>query len=131
MAEICNKSPLPVALDEELVGKHGVDEKEQLLAFVKPHYLVLKPSLLGGFKKTQGWIDSAESLGIGWWITSAIESNIGLNAIAQWTAILDTKIPQGLGTGQLFTNNMPSPLYLERNQLWFDQNKRIDYAGLY
>ncbi len=131
LAEICRKTPLPIALDEELIGKPSANEREQLLGFVKPQYIILKPSLLGGFKKSQGWIDSAGKHNIGWWITSALESNIGLNAIAQWTAMLGTRIPQGLGTGQLFTNNISSPLYLKGNRLWFDKNKGLDYANLY
>ncbi|MGR9053504.1 MAG: o-succinylbenzoate synthase [Gammaproteobacteria bacterium] len=119
LADICATSRLAVALDEELIGRRS-GEIADLLAFVKPAYIVSKPTLLGGFVYSQAWIDHAEALGIGWWVTSALESNVGLNAIAQWTAMFDTSRPQGLGTGRLFEDNIPSPLYLAGNRLEFD-----------
>src|SRR5690606_38509156 len=105
MAGLCKTSPIPIAFDEELIGVTELQDKENLLLKIKPQYIILKPSLVGGFKGSQEWITSAEKLGIGWWITSALESNIGLNAIAQWTFTLENSMPQGLGTGGLFTNN--------------------------
>ena len=118
MADLCRKTPLPIALDEELTGCFEKEEKEQLLKKIRPHYIVLKPSLHGGFCGTQEWIDLAQELQTGWWITSALESNIGLNAIAQWTYLLHPAMPQGLGTGQLYTNNMPLELILGGDRLF-------------
>ena len=122
MAELCQKSPIPIALDEELIGIIDKDSKKDLLSTIKPQYIILKPSLLGGFIKTQEWIDLAQEQSISWWITSALESNIGLNAIAQWTATLNTTMPQGLGTGTIYSNNIRSPLQLKENQLYYDPN---------
>lgn len=119
MARICRLSPVPVALDEELIRIRSFEEKKELLSSIKPRYIILKPSLCGGFSGTREWIDTAESLGIGWWITSALESNIGLNAIAQWTARAGVSMPQGLGTGGLYTNNIVSPLELMGEELVF------------
>ncbi|MFS4469217.1 o-succinylbenzoate synthase [Maribacter sp. 2210JD10-5] len=124
MKSLCAKTSLPIALDEELIGILDVTEKEKLLLTIKPQYIILKPSLVGGFRGSEEWIGLAEKLGIAWWITSALESNIGLNAIAQWTAILDSKMPQGLGTGSLFTNNIESPLEVKHGGLYYDQHKR-------
>lgn len=117
MAELCQKSPLPIALDEELIGITTVTQKGKLLQTIQPHYIILKPSLLGGYKNSMEWIQLANKLNIGWWITSALESNIGLNAIAQWTFTLNNIMPQGLGTGSLYTNNFTSPLTVERDHL--------------
>lgn len=111
-------SKVPIVLDEELIGLNTIEQKEEMLEHVKPSYIVLKPALCGGFSGAQEWIDLAEARGIGWWVTSALESNIGLSALAQWVATLDTSMPQGLGTGQLFTNNFPSPLRLESDRLY-------------
>ncbi len=119
MAELCNKTPLPIALDEELIGVFDVTKKKELLQTIKPQYIILKPSLVGGFKGSREWIDEAENKNIDWWITSALESNIGLNAIAQWTYTLDSKMPQGLGTGGLFTNNFDSPLEVKSGALHY------------
>lgn len=110
MARLCEASPLPVALDEELIGVNDSTAKIELLRAIAPQYVVLKPSLIGGFSGTREWIDAARDCGVGWWITSALESNVGLNAIAQFTATLPVDMPQGLGTGALYTNNIPSPL---------------------
>ncbi len=126
MAEICRNSPVPVALDEELISWRTASEKAQLLGLIKPQFLVLKPTLLGGFSSAQEWINTAQQFGIDWWVTSALESNIGLNALAQWTASIQTKLSQGLGTGLLFKNNIPAPLSLQSNQLWFEPSDRFD-----
>ncbi len=117
MAELCAETPIPIALDEELIGIVDFAEKQKLLERIKPQYIILKPSLIGGFSGSDEWISLAENLGIGWWITSALESNIGLNAIAQYTYTKNPKIPQGLGTGGLFTNNFESSLELTGDQL--------------
>ncbi|WKS94771.1 o-succinylbenzoate synthase [Riemerella columbina] len=119
MQQLCASTPTPIALDEELIGVVNLDEKRELLEFIQPQYIILKPSLVGGFSGSDEWIMLAESLGIGWWITSALESNIGLNAIAQYTYTKNNPMPQGLGTGELFTNNLETPLFLEKNQLRF------------
>lgn len=118
MSELCATTPTPIALDEELIGIVDFEEKRKLLEHIKPQYIILKPSLIGGFSGSDEWISLAEQLGIGWWITSALESNIGLNAIAQYTFTKNPKMPQGLGTGGLFTNNLESPLVLKGDQLW-------------
>ena len=118
MAELCRQSPIPIVLDEEIIGVDSV-ERETLLQTIKPAYIILKPSLIGGFKQSEEWINLAEKHNIGWWITSALESNIGLNAIAQWTFTLNSKLPQGLGTGQLYHNNIPSPLEIENAKLFY------------
>ena len=120
MAQLCADTPLPIALDEELIGVFSVTNKALLLQTIKPQYIILKPTLVGGFKGSQEWIDLAESNSIGWWVTSALESNIGLNAIAQWTYTLQSKLPQGLGTGGLFTNNIQAPLVVDSGQLFYD-----------
>lgn len=117
MALLCKKTPLPIALDEELIGVFDVTDKEKLLQTINPQYIILKPSFVGGLKGSQQWIDLANNQNIGWWITSALESNIGLNAIAQWTFTLGNKMPQGLGTGGLFTNNFDSPLQVKNGTL--------------
>ncbi|MDN3494051.1 o-succinylbenzoate synthase [Winogradskyella bathintestinalis] len=123
MAELCKNTPLPIALDEELIGVFSPLEKQELLQTIKPQYIILKPSLVGGFSGSEQWINCAEDLNINWWITSALESNIGLNAIAQWTYILQNKMPQGLGTGSLYTNNFPSPLTVKNGTLQYDCNQ--------
>ena len=117
MTELCVKTPLPIALDEELIGIHDVTKRKQLLQTINPQYIILKPTLVGGFRGSKSWIDLAENQSVGWWITSALESNIGLNAIAQWTYQLGIKRPQGLGTGELFSNNMDSPLTIKNGHL--------------
>ncbi|WP_027391354.1 o-succinylbenzoate synthase [Aquimarina latercula] len=124
MMNLCKRSPLPIALDEELIGVFSVTEKRKLLLTIRPQYIILKPSLIGGFKGTQEWIDIAEELGIRWWITSALESNIGLSAIAQYTYTLQSKMPQGLGTGSLYTNNIEAPLLVDTGSLKYQQNKK-------
>ncbi len=125
MAFLCQVSPLKIALDESLIGVYGKENKENLLDTVNPTFVILKPSLCGGFSGAEEWIRLAEERGIGWWVTSALESNVGLNAFAQWTATLKTTIPQGLGTGALYTNNFECPLRLESDQLGYDPSFMI------
>lgn len=125
MSELCRESPLPIALDEELIGVNDPDQKRQMLNIIRPRYIILKPSLHGGMMGVREWIDIANDMGIGSWITSALESNIGLNAIAQLTADIygsDIRMPQGLGTGQLFTDNIPMPLEIRGDRLWITDN---------
>jgi o-succinylbenzoate synthase len=117
MHSLCKKNILPIALDEELIGIHDLAEKQQLLDQIQPQYIILKPSLIGGFKGTKEWIEVAEGRNIPWWITSALESNVGLDAIAQFTSTYKITLPQGLGTGALYTNNTPSALKVENGEL--------------
>lgn len=123
MRYLCEKTPIPIALDEELIGIPTA-QKESLLASTKPHYIILKPSLLGGFAMAEEWIKLAEKKKIGWWATSALESNVGLNAIAQWTAHQKVSVPQGLGTGGLYSNNIPSPLHVENGGIYYLPDKK-------
>lgn len=123
---LCEVSPLPIALDEELIGKFTLAEKRELLDSINPQYIVLKPSLIGGFSEAEELIKLAEERSIGWWITSSLESNIGLNALAQWVSTLHNNMPQGLGTGGLFVNNFESPLFLEGQNLKYDPNVIIN-----
>lgn len=119
MAELCEATPIPIALDEELIGVTDVTEKDKILQIINPQYVIFKPSLIGGYKGTMEWIDFCEKSQTGWWITSALESNIGLNAISQWTYTLNSEMPQGLGTGSLYTNNFESPLNVENGYIWY------------
>lgn len=130
LAELCRKSSIPIALDEELIGKNLVEEKRVLLEMVRPQFIIIKPALTGGFTGAMEWINEARALNIGWWITSALESNIGLNAIAQWTYSLDVKVTQGLGTGSLYTNNIPSPLTVKNQEIRMDMDVRWDLSSL-
>ncbi|MCL6460645.1 MAG: o-succinylbenzoate synthase [Flavobacterium micromati] len=127
MAELCKVSPLPIALDEELIGVFNEEDKEKLLIKIKPKYIILKPSFVGGFRGTQQWISLAEKHKIGWWITSALESNIGLNAIAQWTFLQRNLMPQGLGTGGLYTNNFDCPLVVLDGELWYEKKLKWEF----
>lgn len=120
MAALCDQTPLDIALDEELIGVFDLEHKEKLLRDIRPQYIILKPSLVGGYKGSMEWITLANKMNIGWWVTSALESNIGLNAIAQWTFTLKNPMPQGLGTGSLFTNNIESPLKVSKGALSYD-----------
>ena len=123
MSDLCYESPLPIALDEELIGLNDRARKEEMLDCIQPTYIVLKPSLHGGLQGSEEWIELAEERGINWWATSALESNVGLNALAHWCATFDNPLPQGLGTGQLFTDNIDFPLHIEKDTLWFDPNQ--------
>ena len=125
MSELCRESPLPIALDEELIGVNDPDQKRQMLNIIRPRYIILKPSLHGGMLGTREWVSIARDMGIGSWITSALESNIGLHAVAQLCADIygdHITMPQGLGTGQLFTDNIPMPLEIRKDQLWISTN---------
>jgi o-succinylbenzoate synthase len=117
MAELCKNSPIPIALDEELIGIHALEKKMEMLDEIAPAFIILKPSLVGAFSGCDEWISLAEERNIDWWATSALESNIGLNAIAQWTSTKNPSLPQGLGTGSLFLNNIASPLEVEKGFL--------------
>lgn len=130
MATLCRQSPIDISLDEELIGINRVTDKELMLKTVKPQYIILKPALCGGFSGGREWIDIADRLGIGWWITSALESNIGLNAIAQWADSLNVTIPQGLGTGELFINNIVSPVKRTGQVLRYDLTTKWEIPDL-
>jgi O-succinylbenzoate synthase len=121
MASLCEKNIIPIALDEELIKNSG--KERHLLETIKPQYIILKPTLMGGISGSLNWINTAESLNIKWWMTSALESNVGLNAICQLASQLKNTLPQGLGTGKLFTNNFESPLTVESGQISYDSKK--------
>jgi O-succinylbenzoate synthase len=127
MNELCRKTPIPIALDEELIGNIS---PSVILETIHPQFIILKPSLLGGFKKSEEWINEAKKRNIGWWVTSALEGNIGLNAIAQWTSTLNSNLPQGLGTGQLYSNNIPSPLEIINGTLFNNPKKNWDLTKI-
>lgn len=122
MKELCAQSPIPIALDEELIGVNDLSEKTKLLEEISPQYIILKPTLVGGIRETRDWISLADGMQIGWWMTSALESNIGLNAIAQLTSTYHPTIPQGLGTGQLYHNNIDSPLTVDAGRIFYNYN---------
>ena len=124
MAELCKYTPLPIALDEELIGINNRQQKIELLDTIQPQYIILKPSLHGGINGSEEWIELATERGICSWVTSALESNIRLNAIAQWTATLMPTLPQGLGTGLLFTDNIDYPLHIQGDCLWFHPEEK-------
>lgn len=130
LAELCRDTPVPIALDEELIGVEPPAEKEALLDAVRPQYIVLKPALTGGFSGAAAWIEAATARRIGWWVTSALESNIGLNAIAQWVSSLSPEMPQGLGTGRLYTDNIPSPLRQQGETLSYDPAENWDTSKI-
>ncbi len=131
MARLCESTPVPIALDEDLIGLKTRAGIRTMLHHIRPQFLILKPSLLGGFNLSRIFIEEAEFNNTGWWVTSALEGNIGLNAIAQWTAVLKNPMPQGLGTGQLFTNNIPSPLSVAHAKLNFDPAGKWDLTEIY
>lgn len=130
-ARLCMMSPIPIALDEELIGVNITARKRQLLEVYRPQYIILKPSLCGGLTGAYEWIELAREMNVGWWITSALESNIGLNAIAQFASSFDLEMPQGLGTGNLYTNNIPSPLTQESDYLKYDTSKEWHLSNLF
>lgn len=130
MRRLCQTSPIPIALDEELIGLNTDADQVQMLDAIMPHYIILKPALCGGLSGADRWIALAEARNIGWWATSALESNIGLNAIAQWVSTYQPEIPQGLGTGALYTNNIPSPLVQERDILRYNSLSGWDIPEL-
>lgn len=127
MALLCEKTPLPIALDEELIGIFKKDQKKKLIETIRPQYIILKPSLVGGIHGSKEWITISNQYAVPWWITSALESNIGLNAIAQYTYSLEATMPQGLGTGGLFTNNFKSPLEVKKGQLHYNSKLKWDF----
>lgn len=131
MEQLCRESPLEIALDEELIGVHDRQQKMALLHTIKPPYIILKPSLHGGFQGAAEWVQLAVESGIKWWATSSLESNIGLNAIAQWTSTYDNPLPQGLGTGGLYTNNLASPLVVEDGSIGYKQAQVWDLWRIY
>ena len=127
--ELCRKSPIPIALDEELIGVVSPANKRQLLERINPQYIVLKPTLHGGLSGCAEWIDLARSLNIGWWVTSALESSIGLNAICQFTAQYELQVPQGLGTGAIYSDNFESPLRVSDGKIFYDNTGRWPVIG--
>lgn len=127
MSALCKCTAIPIALDEELIGIFTLDEKQKLLETIKPQFIILKPSFIGGFRGTKEWIDLATKYNIGWWITSALESNIGLNAISQWTYLQKNGMPQGLGTGGLYVNNFNCPLEVANGKLKYNINLPWDF----
>lgn len=135
MARLTALTPLPIALDEELIGWHTAEDKRKLLETIRPQYIILKPSLHGGISGCNEWIRLSEEMlqakdsEPAWWITSALESNIGLNAIAQWCATFANPLPQGLGTGLLFTDNIEMPLSIRQDCLWFSPEKQADVCS--
>jgi len=122
MARLCEKSPIPIALDEELIGVNELKQKQQLLDTIRPQFIVLKPTLHGGFYGCDEWIALADERRIQWWATSALESNIGLNAIAHWFLTKKNDLPQGLGTGALYANNIQSPWVVDKGMLLWDED---------
>jgi len=130
MTELSLEPDIPVALDEELIGISSFENRKKILEKIRPAYIILKPGLLGGFSVASQWIGLAKETGTGWWITSAMESSIGLNAISQWTYQLNVSMPQGLGTGKLYSNNIHSPLQMEGNRLWHRPEKGWDLAPI-
>lgn len=130
MARLTAVTPLPIALDEELIGINNPVEKRRLLETIRPQYIILKPSLHGGITGATEWIELAEELQIGWWITSALESNIGLNCVAQWCGTFNNPLPQGLGTGMLYTNNIEMPLTIKGHELWFNPEGNFPHKSI-
>lgn len=126
MAALCAYSPIPIALDEELIGVYTFEEKERLLSRIKPQFIILKPTLHGGLAGCNEWIELAQANGIGWWLTSALESNIGLNALAQFASAFDNPLPQGLGTGKIYEDNIPSPLEIREGMLFYQASRPWD-----
>ncbi len=131
LSRVCREAPIPVALDEELIGLDPDSRGSGMLNLVRPHFLVLKPGLLGGFRTSEGWIRLAEQKGIRWWVTSALESTVGLNAIAQWTSTRQIRMPQGLGTGGIYRNNIASPLRLEGDMLYYRKDQGWGLKGIF
>ncbi|TRX52632.1 o-succinylbenzoate synthase [Fulvivirga sp. M361] len=131
MAQLCRSSPVPIALDEELIGINGMGDKRALLEKIRPQFIILKPTLIGGIKSSLEWISVANDLDIRWWITSALESNIGLNAISQFTAQVNAEGHQGLGTGNLYHNNIPSPLTVNEGFIRYRSAASWDLSSIY
>lgn len=130
MSEVIKYSPIPVALDEELIGVNDLSEKRRLMETLQPHFIILKPSLHGGFSGCDAWIKLASEMNTRWWATSALESSIGLNAIARWVLSHHVEVHQGLGTGMLFQNNIDSPWQVRAGQLSFNPNLTWNDKGI-
>jgi L-alanine-DL-glutamate epimerase-like enolase superfamily enzyme len=128
---LCRQSPIPIAFDEELIGVNTAAKRKLLLEKLRPAYIILKPSLHGGLFACQEWIALAEELKIGWWMTSALESSVGLNAIAQFTSTYSINLPQGLGTGQIYENNIESPLTVKKGQIYYNQLTNWDLSSIF
>lgn len=131
IARLCEQPPIPIALDEELIGIYPIENKRLLLKTIKPQYIILKPGLLGGIRACEEWTTLADGMNIGWWVTSSLETNIGLNAIAQWTFTLKNPLHQGLSTGNIFENNIDSPLMLSGEKLYYNPQKPWDLSLFY
>ena len=127
MAYLCEKTPLDIALDEELIGVFSNQDKQRLLNHINPQYIILKPSFIGGFKGSDSWIELSQANNVQWWITSALESNVGLNAISQYTFTKNSTLPQGLGTGSLYTNNIASALQITKGTLCYNPTKKWNF----
>ncbi|MDD4777757.1 MAG: o-succinylbenzoate synthase [Fermentimonas sp.] len=125
MSFLCKNSSIPIALDEELIGINNFDDKRRMLDVITPQFIILKPSLHGGISGCKEWITIAKEMGISYWITSALESNIGLNSVSQWCSTLNNSLPQGLGTGSLYSNNIPLPLEIKGEYLWFNPKGQL------
>lgn len=121
MKSLCSQTPIPIALDEELIGVNGTNAKSNLLTYINPQYIILKPSLHGGIVGSTEWILEAEKWSIPWWITSALESNVGLNTIAQFASSFENELPQGLGTGGLYVKNEPTKLFVESGFIYLSR----------
>jgi L-alanine-DL-glutamate epimerase-like enolase superfamily enzyme len=130
MQKLCKSSPIPIGLDEELIGAYTYNQKKEMINYIQPQFIILKPSLLGGFDATDDWIELGGINRTGWWITSALESNIGLNAICQYTYGLGVEMEQGLGTGTLFQNNFNSPLKVSNGNIKYAMGHSWDLSGL-
>lgn len=130
MAKLCAESPVAIALDEELIGVFSSAERRALLHEIKPPYIILKPSFIGGWRGSEEWIALAKEVGANYWVTSALESNVGLNAIAQWNYTLNNSLPSGLGTGGLFQNNFNCPLYIKNGHLAYKPTAKWDLNKL-
>lgn len=129
-ARICEESPVPVALDEELIGIFSLAERRRLMQHIRPPFIILKPSFVGGWRGSEEWINLAGEYGAEWWVTSALESNFGLSAIAQWNSTMGNNIPSGLGTGSLYTNNIPAPLRMNKGNLYYDPEGQWDLTAV-
>ena len=127
MAYLCEKTPLDIALDEELIGVFSNQDKQRLLNHINPQYIILKPSFIGGFKGSDSWIELSQANNVQWWVTSALESNVGLNAISQYTFTKNSTLPQGLGTGSLYTNNIASALQITKGTLCYNPTKKWNF----
>jgi o-succinylbenzoate synthase len=131
MSELCAVTPVPIALDEELIGIHNSDQKENLLDSILPQFIILKPTLHGGLQGCDQWIELAQKRNIGWWATSALESNVGLYAIAHWVQSKKITLPQGLGTGGLYSNNIPSPMKIENGRLVMSDSGEWNWSAIF